>query len=168
MLSPCRSTAWRVSNAVASCSYTPARALAATAAEPRYYYHSKDTERRRNGYGDFVKRLSARHEYVGGEGGKRSNRRDRKDGNTPISLTVKGLKPYEVASRVNILLQEDKLDHAVTMVENLPLDSVNVVVWNTLITAAIQAARYKLAFELYYDVSSAFLSRFCLLKPLLR
>jgi hypothetical protein len=158
MLSPCRSTAWRVSNAVASCSYTPTRALAATAAETRQY-RSNYTERQRNGYGDFIKRLSARHEHAREEGGKRSNR---KDGNTPISLTVKGLRPYEVASRVNILLEENKLDHAVTMVENLPLDTVNVVVWNTLITAAIQAARYKLAFELYYDVSSAFHSPFLL------
>ncbi|KAG8787182.1 hypothetical protein FRC16_001585 [Serendipita sp. 398] len=38
------------------------------------------------------------------------------------------------------------------MVEKLPLDCVNVIVWNVLIAAAIKAARYKLAFELYYDM----------------
>jgi hypothetical protein len=142
--------------------------LAATTAEPRYHHRSKDTDRRRNGYGDFVKRLSARNEHVEETGGTRSNWRDKKDGNTPLSLTVKGLRPYEVAARVNILLGENKLDHAVTMVENLPLDSVNVVVWNTLITAAIQAARYKLAFELYYDVSPLFHYSFCLPKLMFR
>ena len=142
MLSPCRSTAWRVSNAVASCSYSSStRALAATATRPQ-------NERRRNGYGDFVKRLSARQEHV------EEKNSSIKGGNTPISLTVKGLKPYEVAARVNILVHENKLEHAITMVENLPLDTVNVVVWNTLISAAIKATRYKLAFELYYDVSS--------------
>ena len=124
------------------------RRLAAAAVEPRT--HSKETERRRNGYSDFVKRLSVRSKYMENEGGRHSGR---KTGNTPISLTVKGLKPYEVVARVNILLEENKLDHAVTMVENLPFDAINVVVWNTLISAAIKAARYKLAFELYYDVS---------------
>lgn len=143
MLSPCRSTAWKVSNAVASCSYTSsARTLTAIAAKPH-------NQRQGNGYGDFVKRLSARQERTEGRG---SSWKDKRGGNTPISLTVKGLKPYEVAARVNELVEENKLDHAITMVASLPLDAVNVVVWNTLISTAIRAARYKLAFELYYDV----------------
>ncbi|KIM29425.1 hypothetical protein M408DRAFT_328697 [Serendipita vermifera MAFF 305830] len=146
MLSPCRSTAWKVSNAVASCSYTSsARILAATAAKPQ-------NQRRGHEYADFVKRLSARQERLEGSRATTSDRRDKRNGNTPFSLTVKGLKPYEVAARADVLVQENKLDHAITMVENLPLDAVNVVVWNTLISAAIKEERYKLAFELYYDM----------------
>ncbi len=38
------------------------------------------------------------------------------------------------------------------MVENLPISAQNVVVWNILIAAAIKSNRFKLAFELYYDV----------------
>ncbi|PVF99938.1 hypothetical protein CPB86DRAFT_783056 [Serendipita vermifera] len=38
------------------------------------------------------------------------------------------------------------------MDKNLPLDAVNVVVWNVLIASAIKEARYKLAFELYYNM----------------
>jgi hypothetical protein len=101
--------------------------------------------------------LSQRNEIAEDDVGQRRSWSERKSGigskNSPLQLTVRGLKPFEVVERVNVLLNEGRLDAAISMVENLPADTVNVVVWNCLISAAIKGARYKLAFELYYDVS---------------
>jgi hypothetical protein len=144
MISTCRSSARIASNAIPSCSYITQRTVwSATKRQTR-------PDRVDNGYGDFVNRLKARQSEKDHEDGSTTGLRRRR---APLTVTVKGLKPHDVIERVNVLLAEGKLDHAITMVESLPLDAINVVVWNVLISEAIKAERHKLAFELYYDVS---------------
>ncbi|KAG8796976.1 hypothetical protein FRC17_007894, partial [Serendipita sp. 399] len=146
MLPSCRSTTRIASNAIANHPSVPKRTYAAV----KYHVQSP---RKETGFKDFVQRLSARNKEM-----EREERHFRTQNgiksaeNTPLRLTVKGLKPFEVVRRINALLDEGRLDHAISMVEKLPLDCVNVVIWNVLIAAAIKAARYKLAFELYYDM----------------
>lgn len=142
-------TTRRVSNSIASCSYTSTRSFAAARVKERANSTPTRSTPRQS---DFLTRLKAHQ--VAQDAGKvqSSNSEDRNRQNTSRTLTVKGLKPIEVVQRINALLREEKLDHAITMVENLPLDAVNVVVWNVLIQAAIKQARYKLAFELFYDM----------------
>lgn len=66
---------------------------------------------------------------------------------------VKALTPFETSQRVaELLLKDNGFDRAVHMVENLPLDAQDVVVWNMLIAEAMTLRKFNRAFELYYDV----------------
>ena len=70
------------------------------------------------------------------------------------AVIVKPLKPYDVANRVTQLIKEDRLEYAIEMVNNLPRQAQDVVVWNLLIAEAMTKQRYTRGFEIYYDVSS--------------
>jgi len=80
-------------------------------------------------------------------------RRGRGRGPPPSAVLVKPLKPHDVASRVTQLIKEDRLEYAIEMVNNLPRQAQDVVVWNLLIAEAMTKQRFTRGFEIYYDVS---------------
>lgn len=71
----------------------------------------------------------------------------------PSAVLVRPLKPHDVASRVTQLIKEDRLEYAIEMVNNLPRQAQDVVVWNLLIAEAMTKQRFTRGFEIYYDVS---------------
>lgn len=64
------------------------------------------------------------------------------------------LTPYELSSRILKLHAARKLDEAVELLQNSPLDAQNIKTWNTLLSGCMKDARYKLAWSLFVDVSS--------------
>ena len=138
-------------NAVASCSYIPthrASTLAARKGAPVSPSRKKPdgagekTERRSS---TLIDRLMSLQTWDG--------RRGRGRGPPPSAVFVKPLKPFDVASRVTQLIKEDRLEYAIEMVNNLPRQAQDVVVWNLLIAEAMTKQRYARGFEIYYDVS---------------
>ena len=72
----------------------------------------------------------------------------------PTSKTeMRLLEPHVLSARLKKLCESGKVEDAVVMLKNAPLDAQNTPVWNTLIWEAIKIQRYKLAYELYIDVS---------------
>ncbi len=63
------------------------------------------------------------------------------------------LKPYQVSARVHKMCGEGNIEDAVKYVQSMPLDALNIVVWNTLISQAGHVKRFRLAHEVYTDVS---------------
>ncbi len=61
--------------------------------------------------------------------------------------------PYDMSLTVKSYVAQGKLDAAIEMVKNASLDSQSTIVWNTLIKCACVAERYKLAFQLFNQVS---------------
>jgi hypothetical protein len=82
-------------------------------------------------------------------------RRGRGRGPPPSAVLVRPLKPYDVANRVTQLIKEDRLEYAIEMVNNLPRQAQDVVVWNLLIAEAMTKQRFTRGFEIYYDVSNS-------------
>ena len=153
MLAMSGSTAGRsmlCKNAVASCSYISthqASTLATRKHEPSAPRRKKaaageETERRSS---TLIGRLMSLQNWGG--------RRGRGRGPPPNAVFVRPLKPYDVASRVTQLIKEDRLEHAIEMVNNLPRQAQDVVVWNLLIAEAMTKWRFTRGFEIYYDVS---------------
>jgi hypothetical protein len=62
------------------------------------------------------------------------------------------LEPHVLSQRLKKLCERGKLDDAVSLLKNSPLDAQNTPVWNTLIWETLKARRYKLAYSLYTDV----------------
>ena len=62
------------------------------------------------------------------------------------------LKPYDLSKRLRALTEKGEVEAAVTMLKNMPLAAQNVSVWNTVIKAAFEAGKLKLAYSLYTDV----------------
>jgi hypothetical protein len=137
-------------NAVASCSYIPAHQASTLAARkraplplsPTKSGADEGTERRSS---TLTGRLMSLQNWDG--------RRGRGRGPPPSAVFVRPLKPYDVASRVKQLIEEDRLEYAIEMVNNLPSQAQDVVVWNLLIAEAMTKQRYTRGFEIYYDVS---------------
>ncbi len=67
---------------------------------------------------------------------------------------MKLLEPHTLSARLKKLCSKNQIDTAVSMLKNSPLDAQNTPVWNTLIWEAMKAKRFKVAYELYIDVSS--------------
>lgn len=65
---------------------------------------------------------------------------------------LKLLEPHTLSQRLKKLCDRGKLDDAVSLLKNSPLDAQNTPVWNTLIWEAMKLKRYKLAYSLYVDV----------------
>lgn len=51
------------------------------------------------------------------------------------------------------MCKEGNIEDAVKYVQSMPLDALNIVVWNTLISQAGHVKRFRLAHEVYTDVS---------------
>lgn len=63
------------------------------------------------------------------------------------------LEPHVLSTRLRKLCDNGQLDAAVTMLKNAPLDAQNTPVWNTMIWESMKAKRFKLAYQLFVDVS---------------
>jgi hypothetical protein len=77
---------------------------------------------------------------------------------------MKLLEPHTLSARLQKLCSKNQIDTAVSMLKNSPLDAQNAPVWNTLIWEAMKARRFKVAYELYIDVSSTTLCYFASVK----
>lgn len=62
------------------------------------------------------------------------------------------LKPHILSGRLTKLCEEGKLDEAVEMLKNMPLDAQNVSVWSTLVAHAGRQNRFQLAYQLHTEV----------------
>ncbi|KAF8165351.1 hypothetical protein B0H34DRAFT_831012 [Crassisporium funariophilum] len=75
------------------------------------------------------------------------------DPSTAVPKTeVRLLEPHVLSARLKKLCDAGKLDDAVYMLKNAPLDSQNTPVWNTLIWEGLKAKRYQLAYQLFVDM----------------
>lgn len=62
------------------------------------------------------------------------------------------LEPHILSGRLKKLCDDRRIDDAVAMLKNSPLDAQNVPVWNTLIWECLKAERFRLGYDLYIDV----------------
>jgi len=69
------------------------------------------------------------------------------------TTAMKPLQPHVLSTRLKRLCDEGKVDDAVFMLKNAPLDAQNTQVWNTLIWECLKVKRYQLAYQLFVDVS---------------
>jgi hypothetical protein len=69
-----------------------------------------------------------------------------------IPVSKKLLEPYVLSERLQKLCSEGKVDGAVVMLKNAPLDAQNTPVWNTLIWECMKARRFQLSYQLFVDV----------------
>lgn len=90
----------------------------------------------------------------------RSRHYDSSKVTTPKS-ELRLLEPHVLSARLKKLSDSGKLDDAVFMLKNAPLDAQNTPVWNTMIWESMKAQRYSLAYKLYVDVRHAALFFLC-------
>lgn len=81
----------------------------------------------------------------------RSKHYNSQSGATPKSQ-IRLLEPHVLSARLKKLCDNGKIDDAIVMLENAPLDAQNTQVWNTMIWETLKAKRYSLAYQLYIDV----------------
>ena len=84
---------------------------------------------------------------------QKPRRRDQditEDGDTQTEKRL--LKPHVLSARLTSLCEEGKLDEAIDMLKNMPLDAQNVSVWNTLVHHAGRRNRFQLAYQLHIEV----------------
>ncbi|KAF9057583.1 hypothetical protein BJ165DRAFT_1335790 [Panaeolus papilionaceus] len=65
---------------------------------------------------------------------------------------IRLLEPHVLSARLKKLCDAGKIDDAVSMLKNAPLDAQNTPVWNTLIWETLKAQRYQLSYQLYVDM----------------
>ncbi|PPQ98504.1 hypothetical protein CVT24_003995 [Panaeolus cyanescens] len=65
---------------------------------------------------------------------------------------IRLLEPHVLSARLKKLCDAGKIDDAVHMLKNAPLDAQNTPVWNTLIWETLKAKRYQLSYQLYVDM----------------
>ncbi|KAF9009071.1 hypothetical protein BDQ17DRAFT_1219986, partial [Cyathus striatus] len=65
---------------------------------------------------------------------------------------IKLLEPHVLSSRLKKLSESGKLEDAVALLKNAPLDAQNTQVWNTLIWECMKHKRFKLGYQLYVDL----------------
>jgi hypothetical protein len=70
---------------------------------------------------------------------------------TPKSQ-IRLLEPHVLSARLKKLCDSGKVDDAISVLNNAPLDAQNTQVWNTMIWETLKAKRYSLAYQLYIDV----------------
>jgi hypothetical protein len=63
------------------------------------------------------------------------------------------LQPHALSGRLRKMCDDGQLDQAVSTLKNAPLDAQNTPVWNTLIWECMKTSRFKLAHQLFTDVS---------------
>ena len=66
---------------------------------------------------------------------------------------IRLLEPHVLSGRLKKLCDSNKIDDAVYMLKNAPLDAQNTQVWNTLIWEALKVQRFQLSYQLFVDVS---------------
>jgi hypothetical protein len=65
------------------------------------------------------------------------------------------LEPYVLSQRLTDLATRGRLDEAVDMLQNSPLDASNVATWNTVLLHCMVEKRFKLGYKLFIDVRAA-------------
>ncbi|TFK43536.1 hypothetical protein BDQ12DRAFT_184421 [Crucibulum laeve] len=65
---------------------------------------------------------------------------------------IKLLEPHVLSARLKKLCDAGKVDDAVAMLKNAPLDAQNTPVWNTLIWESMKAKRFQLGYQLFVDM----------------
>ncbi|KAI0638250.1 hypothetical protein C8Q77DRAFT_1046976 [Trametes polyzona] len=80
--------------------------------------------------------------------GKAKEKND--DPNSPPTKHL--LKPFQLSARLNALCAGGRLDEAVEYLYNTPRDAQNNAVWNTLITHAGNAKRFRMVFDIYIEM----------------
>ncbi|KAH8830863.1 hypothetical protein DL96DRAFT_1594602 [Flagelloscypha sp. PMI_526] len=65
---------------------------------------------------------------------------------------TKLLQPVVLVRRLTRLYESGKLDSAIEMLKNSPLDAQNPPVWNTVIWFCLKEGRYSVAYKLYVDM----------------
>ena len=76
--------------------------------------------------------------------------------NESPKANIRLLEPHVLSGRLKNLCDSNKVDDAVHMLKNTPLDAQNTQVWNTLIWEALKVKRFKLGYQLFIDVSILF------------
>ena len=66
------------------------------------------------------------------------------------------LEPYVLSKRIIDLAGRGRLDEAVDLLQNSPLDASNVPTWNTLLLHCMMEKRFKLGHKLFTDVCHLF------------
>lgn len=66
------------------------------------------------------------------------------------------LEPHVLSGRLKKLCDDGKIDDAVYMLKNAPLDAQNSQVWNTLIWECLKGKRFQMGYQLFVDVRSSF------------
>lgn len=69
--------------------------------------------------------------------------------------TKRLLEPYVLSQRLTDLATRGRLDEAVDMLQNSPLDASNVATWNTVLLHCMVEKRFKLGYKLFIDVRAA-------------
>jgi len=67
------------------------------------------------------------------------------------------LEPYVLSKRLTDLAERGRLDEAVDLLQNSPLDASNVPTWNTLLLRCMMEKRFKLGHKLFIDVRAPFI-----------
>ncbi|KAH9899807.1 hypothetical protein C8Q73DRAFT_639742 [Cubamyces lactineus] len=62
------------------------------------------------------------------------------------------LQPHILSRRLTTMCREGRLDKAFEYLQTLPLDAQNVPVWNTLISHAGEAQRYRFMYQIYIEM----------------
>ena len=73
--------------------------------------------------------------------------------NEALKTDIRLLEPHVLSGRLKKLCDSNKIDDAVYMLKNSPLDAQNTQVWNTLIWEALKVKRFQLSYQLFVDVS---------------
>lgn len=78
---------------------------------------------------------------------------------TTSKSEIRLLEPHVLSGRLKKLCDSGKMDDAVYMLKNAPLDAQNSQVWNTLIWECLKGKRFQLAYQLFVDVRSSFIRK---------
>ncbi|TFK75914.1 hypothetical protein BDN72DRAFT_831351 [Pluteus cervinus] len=65
---------------------------------------------------------------------------------------IRLLEPFVLSARLKKLCDAGKVEEAVAMLKNAPLDASNTAVWNTLIWECMKARKFTVAYKLYVDM----------------
>ena len=72
---------------------------------------------------------------------------------------IRLLEPHILSTRLKKLSDAGKVEDAIFMLKNAPLDAQNTQVWNTMIWETLKVGRYSLAYQLFVDVSGFFITK---------
>ncbi|PPQ77740.1 hypothetical protein CVT25_011175 [Psilocybe cyanescens] len=74
------------------------------------------------------------------------------DNQTTPKSELRPLEPHILSGRLKKLCNAGKIDDAVYMLKNAPLDAQNTQVWNTLIWECLKGKRFQLGYQLFIDM----------------
>ena len=81
----------------------------------------------------------------------RSSKRSEKYGNPLAAQSA--IRPAVQAARVKEICETEGVDAGIAFVTSCPIDTVNSVVWNTLISRLMRAEKRKRAYDMFIEVT---------------